>query len=204
MNSQYRLLLIPLTIVILMSTVSCGGKFKEFIQSLRPSSGATPLSSPQTAPPKPTFPELTKAILEDDVYLVPELLKKEPELVNDKDKDGNSALHYAVWKGDVRIVRAILAYRCDLNTKNKWEFTPLHELVRREETNETKDIALLLISKGAGVNVLTWYGNTPLDIAEIKERTMLIRILKENGGKRGKHALNLPPIPDFARDLSDH
>ncbi|MGV8122321.1 MAG: ankyrin repeat domain-containing protein [Candidatus Xenobiia bacterium LiM19] len=201
MSSHYRLLMIPVIIVILLSTVSCGGKFKEFMQSLRPSSGATPLSSPQTVQAKPTFAELTKAILEDDVYLVPELLKKEPELVNDKDKDGNSALHYAVWKGDIRLVRAILVYRCDLNTKNKWEFTPLHEVVRREETDDTRNIAILLLSKGAEVNALTWYGNTPLDIAMIKERTELIKVLNQYGGKRGKHALNLPPVPEFARDL---
>jgi ankyrin repeat protein len=204
MNLRTRLLLIPVLAIVILSNVSCGGKFRELIQKLRPSSGSTPLSSPQPAQTKPTFGELTKAILEDDLYLVPELLKKEPELVNDKDRDGNSALHYAVWKGDIRIVREILKYRCDLNTKNKWEFTPLHEIVRREETNDTKDIALLLLKKGAEVNALTWYGNTPLDIAMIKERTELIRVLKEYGGKRGKHALNLPPVPEFARNLHDY
>lgn len=145
--------------------------------------------------------EIRTAILAGDVYTVDYLLSKNEELAEIEDSDQNTLLHYAAWKGDIRIVKLLIEHKADVNAQNKWGFTVLHDLARREETNEVRDIASLLIRFGAKVNTVTNYGNTPLDIAEIKGHQELIRVLRQNGGKRSKHSLNLPPVPEFARNL---
>lgn len=165
----------------------------------RPAAKPTPANT-EPRPANTEYEEIKAAIQSADTYSVEHILMKNPKLVEVEDAEENTLLHMAVWKGDIRIVRLFIEYKTDLNAQNKWGFTALHELARKDETNETKDIANLLILYGAKVNLLTGYGNTPLDIAEIKGRTELIRILRSNGGKRNKHSINLPPVPEFARD----
>ncbi len=177
-------------LVLVMSVcISCSG----LNHPQTPSTGNRPAVSEDQ--------EIRTAILTGDVYTVDYLLNKNSELAEIEDADENTLLHYAAWKGDIRIVKLLIEHKADVNAQNKWGFTPLHELARREENNEVRDIGSTLILYGAKVNAVTNYGNTPLDIAEIKGRKELIRIYRQNGGKRSKHALNLPPVPEFARNL---
>jgi cytohesin len=49
-----------------------------------------------------------------------------------------------------------------------------------------KEIAKLLIEKGADVNAKDDFGRTPLDLAIQKSRTETIDLLRKHGGKTGE------------------
>jgi ankyrin repeat protein len=202
-----RIMASLLTVLICaLFCTSCSG-LRQFTMSLL----QAPPRTPKPGGPSPTpslseeeqFKLIIERIIADDVSTVDQMLKDNPALAKKLDQDENTLLHYAVWIGDTRLVKVILDRGGDINAKNRLNFTPLHDLCRREESNETKDILVLFIEHEAQVNALTQYGNTALDIAEIKGRTECTRIIRHNGGKRSKHALNLPPVPQFMRDRQE-
>ena len=72
-----------------------------------------------------------------------------------------------------------------MNAKNKYEQTPLHRAAYRGR----KEIAELLIAKGADVNALSVLlaavpnGKTPLDWAIEYKQTETADLLRKHGGK---------------------
>jgi ankyrin repeat protein len=52
--------------------------------------------------------------------------------------------------------------------------------------NGHKEIAELLIAKGADLNAKNNYGNTPLDLAINLDRTGTTDLLRKHGGKTGE------------------
>jgi len=73
---------------------------------------------------------------------------------------------------DLELIRVIIENGLvDVDAKNKWNNTPLHEAVLRDNIA----IAKLLINSGANVNAKTKYGNTPLDLAKSQEMKALLR-----------------------------
>jgi ankyrin repeat protein len=115
--------------------------------------------------------------------------------LNGKDKDGETALHRAIGKGQIGAVRVLLALGADVNGKSKGGATPLMcameegyageaelllakgadvnikdsrdatALHRAAEVGDVSDIKLLL-DKGAQVNARDVAGHTPLDVAK--------------------------------------
>ncbi|MDQ7825757.1 MAG: ankyrin repeat domain-containing protein [Candidatus Eremiobacteraeota bacterium] len=165
---------------------------------------ATPKPSLSPTPEETIFKaidpqEIIEAVLEGNTDRINRLLEDDPDLVEARDEQDYSLLHMAAWRGDIRIVEALINRKADPNLRNKWGFSALHELVRCEENNERRNILELMITAGGEVNALTDYGNTPLDIASIQGKSEFVRILQAYGATRGKHALNLPPLPAFAK-----
>lgn len=91
---------------------------------------------------------------------------------------GNTALHYAVQKGDVQCVEELLKYRAIPEIKNRLGNTPVHDAwifwnndrykakeVRIEQEKKTIDILRLLFSYNCFVDAQDQNGNTPLHIA---------------------------------------
>jgi len=120
---------------------------------------APPRSSGSGEPsPSPSLDEeeqfriILERTIADDVSTVDQMLKANPALAKKLDQEENTLLHYASWIGDTRLVKVILDRGGDVNAKNRLNFTPLHELCRREESNETKDILVLFIEHEAQVN----------------------------------------------------
>jgi hypothetical protein len=192
MKKALSLLLICL---VLLCCTSCGRSLRGFLEMLSARPKETPVPRPTRTEVKPTYQDVKKAIFAADGDRVKMLLEKNPDLISEKDADGNTLLHHAARRPDISVVRALIFCKADINAQNKWDFTPLHELARREETNETKDIVIELCACKVDVNARTWYGNTPLDIAEIKGNREISSILINNGARRNKHVLNLPPLP---------
>lgn len=143
--------------------------------------------------------DVIQAVENQDTKALALALEKVPSLADTKVENGYSLLHLAIWKDNARLAKILLGNKADVEAKTDWGFTPIHELVRCDETNDRKEILEMLIFRRADVNSLTDSGNTPLDIAEIQDKQDFSRTLKHYGAKRVKEALDLPPLPDFVK-----
>ena len=93
------------------------------------------------------------------------------------------SIHEAAEKGDIKAVKQHLTAGTDVNAKNKYGVTPLHWATDKGH----KEIAELLIAKGADVNAMkNKYSKTPLDWAIDFKHTELANLLRQHGGKTGK------------------
>jgi ankyrin repeat protein len=92
-------------------------------------------------------------------------------------------IHSAVWNGDLEGVQAELDNGVDVDEKDDlWGRTPLH--IAAEEGH--KEIAELLIAKGASVNAQNVGGLTPLDFAIIGKQPETADLLRKHGGKMSR------------------
>ncbi|MDB4683904.1 ankyrin repeat domain-containing protein, partial [bacterium] len=69
----------------------------------------------------------------------------------------------------------------DVNAWDKYGSTPLHKAAIESH----KEVAELLIGKGADVNAKAWGNATPLDGAIQWDRTEIADLLRKHGGKTG-------------------
>src|SRR5947209_209539 len=81
--------------------------------------------------------------------------------VNKKDAYGSTALHNAVKKQKIEMVKTLLSQGADPDIKNSWGDTALHVAL---EAGDQK-ISVLLIEKSTDINTKDVYGRTPLDKA---------------------------------------
>lgn len=85
--------------------------------------------------------------------------------INDKDKDGNTAMHYACESRNLELVKLLLQHNAVINEKNKFGFTPLMHAVESLFRPVNTQIVNLLINHGADINAQNNDGNTALIIA---------------------------------------
>ena len=89
----------------------------------------------------------------------------------------------AAYNGNIEAVKQHLAAGTDVNVKGGFaDGTPLHYAA----ANGHKEIAELLIEKGADVKAKDEGGKTPLDVAIQLKRTELADLLRKHGGKTGE------------------
>ena len=92
-------------------------------------------------------------------------------------------IHQAAKDGNIKAVKQHLAAGTDVNAQASISGrTPLHYAAWKGH----KEIAELLIAKGADVNVKDEDGDTPLDYAITFKRTELADLLRKHGGKTKK------------------
>jgi ankyrin repeat protein len=88
---------------------------------------------------------------------------KQGASINDQDKDGMTALHYAVRSlHPVEFVKMLLDKGATVNTANNEGDTPLHLVVNITDPSRRIEVAKLLASKGAYVNAPNKKGETVL------------------------------------------
>jgi len=109
------------------------------------------------------------------------LLRKHGGKTGEKLKIEDALIDAAV-EGNIEAVKQNLSAGADVNAKDEFGATPLHNAV----WEGYKEIAELLIAKGADVNVLDEDGYTPLDWAESQEHKELAELLRKHGGKTGE------------------
>jgi ankyrin repeat protein len=85
-----------------------------------------------------------------------------------------TALHGAVARRDVEIVRMLLKHGADPNVRQESGFVPLHDAA----ANGEKAIAGLLVEYGAHVDARTDDGKTPYDLAVERGQTEVAEWLK--------------------------
>jgi ankyrin repeat protein len=88
----------------------------------------------------------------------------------------------AAYNGNIEAVKQHLAAGTDVNVKGGFaDGTPLHYAA----ANGHKEIAELLIEKGADLNAKDEDGGTPLDVAISFNRTEIADLIRVIGGKTG-------------------
>jgi ankyrin repeat protein len=111
----------------------------------------------------------------DDISKVRSLLEKYPRLVNTKQKDcGLPLLFYAK---SIEMVKLLIAYGADVNSKGVAGVTPLHTMAGGGLT----DVVELLILKGADINAKDSNNDTPLNYAVEKGFVEIIKIFISHG-----------------------
>ena len=99
------------------------------------------------------------------------------EAISEKALSCCNSIHEAAAKGNIAAVKAHLASGTNVNAKDNDGLTPLH-------LAETKEIAELLIAKGAKLNSLdNFFDFTPLDFMEGEVDQATIDVLRKHGGK---------------------
>ncbi|KAI9763207.1 MAG: hypothetical protein M1835_007900 [Candelina submexicana] len=125
---------------------------------------------------------------------------------NKKNKGGETALHLAAFGGKLGCVNALLQARADTDTKNKWGETALHLaasggyadtvacLLEHADPNAQDDegktplhlsafeghvsIVEQLLLRGADATIRSGYGQSPLDIANLKKFDSVAALLQ--------------------------
>ena len=96
------------------------------------------------------------------------------------------SIHAAARDKNIEAVKQHLAAGTDVNVKDKYGYTPLHKAA----LNGHKEIAELLIDKGADVNAIIVSGHlkgqTSLDFASVLKSTELADLLRKHGAKPGE------------------
>lgn len=98
--------------------------------------------------------------------------------VNDKNKDGLTALHWAAYNGHSILAELLIDKGAKLNLKDKYGYAPLHWAAIRG----SKAVAELLIRKGSNVNARGRHGNTPLSWARLSGHEDIVELLTLSGG----------------------
>ncbi|MDQ7815473.1 MAG: ankyrin repeat domain-containing protein [Melioribacteraceae bacterium] len=105
--------------------------------------------------------EIFDAVKNNDLDKVKLLIEKEPDLVNARDPNEQSPLHYAVQKSNPDIIKLLVVRRAAVDIKNKMGLTPFYYAA----SSGKKDIINYLLAKGANKKDLELknpWGRTPL------------------------------------------
>lgn len=101
--------------------------------------------------------------------------------VNEKDENGNTALHLAATWNFPKLVNYLAAKAEDIDVRNDGGYTPL----MRACTSGMVENAKIFIGKGADVNTRNIYGKTILGVTDgyYNDRSEIVRFLKEKGAQ---------------------
>lgn len=111
-------------------------------------------------------------------------------LVDIKDKDGNTPLHYCIIFDDILSAKMLLINNADPNIKNKNGFNCLHLAVYKKNI----DIVNLLIKTNININANTLTGETALHFACNFQHYDISKILLEKGAD--------PNVLDYMHEIS--
>ncbi|MEY3659244.1 MAG: hypothetical protein RLZZ169_69 [Pseudomonadota bacterium] len=157
-----------------------------------------------------TAETLVAAARRDDAAGVQALLRGADD-VNQPQSDGTTALHWAVYNGNLPLVRALIKAGADVTVRNDYGSSPMSEAAVRGSAEllellldagadvesatlegqtalmsvvRTPNVAAadLLIERGANVNAFeTWRGQTALMFASAQGQPAMVRLLLEHG-----------------------
>jgi ankyrin repeat protein len=121
--------------------------------------------------------EIHELAQKGNLKAVKTLVEQNPELVNARDKEARTPLHWACRGIHLEVVRFLVDKGADVNAEDSNKVVPLHSLAVR---NDTEAIELLL-AKGADVDAKDYGANTALHYAAIYDAADAAALLIEKG-----------------------
>ena len=112
-----------------------------------------------------------------DLEGIKRLIDLNPKLVNVKDKDGRTPLHWACRGVHLEILKYLVEKGADVNAEDSNKVVPLHSLGTR---NSTEGIEIL-IAKGADVDARDYGGDTALHHSAMNDSAEAVDILIKKG-----------------------
>ncbi|XP_059357098.1 ankyrin repeat domain-containing protein 12-like isoform X2 [Carassius carassius] len=144
-------------------------------------------NSPDTTPNHPSqSPAVQKKIASSSS-------SRQKDKVNKRNERGETSLHMAAIRGDVKQVKELIELGADVNVKDFAGWTPLHEACNLGYY----DVAKVLIGAGAEVNTQGLDDDTPLHDASSSGHTDIVKLLLRHGGnafqanKRGERPVDV-------------
>ncbi|KAI7809789.1 ankyrin repeat domain-containing protein 12 isoform X1 [Triplophysa rosa] len=144
-------------------------------------------NSPDTTPSHPSqSPAVQKKIPSSSST-------RQKDKVNKRNERGETALHMAAIRGDVKQVKELIGLGADVNVKDFAGWTPLHEACNLGYY----DVAKVLIGAGAEVNTQGLDDDTPLHDASSSGHKDIVKLLLRHGGnafqlnKRGERPVDV-------------
>jgi len=165
-----------------------------------------------------------------DSEAVKALIEKSPQLIEARDSDGNTPLHYAAYGQDAGLVNYLIDKGAKVDLAGAQAKTPLHiaasndrreivaALIKRGAALETKDdygrtalilcarergqaaAGLVLIEAGADVNAVDKFGSTALELAAWRGKAEFIDLLLEKRAKLPEGGQNWEGLLSQAAD----
>lgn len=144
-------------------------------------------NSPDTTPSHPSqSPAVQKKITSSSST-------RQKDKVNKRNERGETPLHMAAIRGDVKQVKELIGLGADVNVKDFAGWTPLHEACNLGYY----DVAKILIGAGAEVNTQGLDDDTPLHDASSSGHKDIVKLLLRHGGnafqvnKRGERPVDV-------------
>ncbi|XP_036370077.1 ankyrin-3-like isoform X4 [Octopus sinensis] len=120
------------------------------------------------------------------------------------DKEGLTALHYAVKSRKIDAVAFLVSRGANVNKQDSWGNTPLHRAVRKNYEDVVK---VLLSSKGNNILQVTQRNNdgwTPLHLASLHGHTDTAKLLLQQNGTDVRVVTNNGSTPLHLASLQGH
>ena len=115
-----------------------------------------------------------------------EIILERGSSVQVADKDGNTALHFAVRQGPRILVKRILRNGGDVNAVNVYGYTPLHQAAA---SFQSRGVLRALVKEEGNIHSRDKEGNTPLHMASARGFVENVDLLIEKGSS--VHARNI-------------
>src|SRR5579863_7026868 len=131
--------------------------------------------------------DLMTASANGDLGRVQQLLRDGAK-VNQRDRNGKTAIHYAAQSKNVVVVQTLIQAGADVNATSAGNVTPL--MLSVDMAFGQPDISLALIKAGADVNAADEDGNTALIIAATESSDEVFQTLLEKGANVNARGLN--------------
>jgi ankyrin repeat domain-containing protein 50 len=131
------------------------------------------------------------------------LLKNNPDLVSNRDKNGETPLSLAAGAGHADLVKLLLASKADVNVKDNNGATPLYAAAGFGH----KSTVQLLLANRADVNARDKYGMTPLFVATFNSHADVVKLLLASkadvdaAANSGMTPLDVAAVEDVAEVL---
>ena len=161
---------------------------------------------PQVEPitiPKPSDAEFIAAVHVGSVKKVTELLQRgaNPNAV-DKNFASRSALGVAISRGNIGLLRLLVAQGANVNQRDAGGTTPLAAAVFAPLQTRLR-ISLILLDHGANVDATDYSGDTPFIRARWFKADDLARLLIERGADANRRNIEGEKALEIVRDKID-
>ena len=100
--------------------------------------------------------------------------------INDKDENGNAALHQCSMYGAIDVLEYLISNGADVNVLDDANRTPLINGIAAADHFK---VTQLLLEAGADPNIKDEYGDTALSEAQMRNKDDTVDLLIRNGAK---------------------